>query len=382
MPLVAIYLQCGMAGSMKPLIITWQADTQTLVFTGALVVHQAARAARQATKMIRAAESVAAIDLTGVTTLDTVGALLVSQWVKDGARVAYANDTHRNTVEMIAALDADVPPKPEGPSGLAAQVIALGKWASFMGKEAREVLTFTGKAAVLLVRAFANPKRLRFPEIMSYIAQVGVHAMPIIGLIAFLIAIVLAYQAAEQLRPYGGEQFTVDLVAISIFREMGVLLTAIMVAGRSGSAFTAEIGVMKSREEVDALKVMGFDPFDMLVIPRLIAITIALPLLTFFANMMGLVGGYIISHTLIDISLERYLERVHYALDIDALLVGLLKAPFFAFFIGIVGCMHGLRVSGSAESIGRETTAAVVKSIFLVLVLDAFFSVFFQKVGL
>ena len=362
--------------------LSWDKSRATLRIEGALTVHDAAEALQQYKKLGIGKKAPTTIDLTKVTSLDTVGAMLIKDWRGEETEILCATDSQQSTLEMVAGLKTAPVKHPPVPRGIHAQIIALGKWASFVGQEARELVTFTGKSWVLLWRALLHPKRLRIPEIVHHIEQIGINAMPIIGLISFLIAIVLAYQSVAQLRPYGGEQFTVDLIALSILREMGVLLTAIMVAGRSGSAFTAEIGVMKVREEVDALQVMGFDPFDMLVIPRLIAITIALPLLNFFADMMGLVGGYIISSSLIDITLDRYLERVHYAVGGADFLAGMLKAPVFAFFIGLVGCMHGMRVGGSAESVGRETTASVVKSIFLVLVLDAFFSIFFQKVGI
>jgi phospholipid/cholesterol/gamma-HCH transport system permease protein len=199
---------------------------------------------------------------------------------------------------------------------------------------------------------------------------------------AVMIAIVIGYQGVAQLRPYGGEDFTINLVAVSVLREMGVLITAIMVAGRSGAAFTAEIGVMQTREEVDALKVMGIEPMQVLVVPRVIALVITLPLLALFADIMGLIGGAAISEFLLGVSPAQYLARLPHIVDGSDLFVGLFKAPVFAFFIAAVGCMHGLRVSGSAESVGRETTRAVVKSIFLVLVLDAVFSILFELLGL
>jgi phospholipid/cholesterol/gamma-HCH transport system permease protein len=167
-----------------------------------------------------------------------------------------------------------------------------------------------------------------------------------------------------------------------MLREMGVLITAIMVAGRSGSAFTAEIGVMMARDEVDALKVMGMDPMAVLVVPRLIGLVITLPLLTFFSDVMGLVGGSLISLALLDVSPLQYVDRVRHAVDVSDLFVGLIKAPIFGFLIAIIGCMHGLRVRGSAESVGKETTRAVVKAIFIVIVLDALFSILFEKLGL
>jgi len=206
--------------------------------------------------------------------------------------------------------------------------------------------------------------------------------MPIVALMAVMIAVVIGYQSVAQLRPYGGEDYTINLVAVSVLREMGVLITAIMVAGRSGSAFTAEIGVMQAREEIDALKLMGLEPMELLVVPRVIGLIITLPLLTFFADVMGLLGGAMISQSLLHVAPLQYLDRVRIAVDQSDLFVGLVKAPVFAFFIASVGCMHGLRVQGSAESVGRETTRAVVKAIFVVLVLDALFSVLFEKLGL
>ena len=222
----------------------------------------------------------------------------------------------------------------------------------------------------------------RFGSIVHHIEETGINAIPIIGLIAFLISVVLAYQGVAQLRPLGGEQYTVNLIAISVLREMGVLLTAIMVAGRSGSAFAAEIGVMKVREEVDALQVIGMNPFEVLVMPRILALVIVMPLLAFIADIMGLLGGAVTSWALLDMSLAPYLDRVQQVAHWQDYAVGIIKAPVFALLIGMTGCLHGMKVEGSAESVGRETTISVVKSIFLVLMADAVFSVFFEKVGL
>jgi phospholipid/cholesterol/gamma-HCH transport system permease protein len=323
-----------------------------------------------------------AIDISALETLDTSGAY----WLTDLARdipLAGASDEQRALLSLIANLQAAVPSAaPSRQPAFRAALIGIGKYMGNLSRESGRVITFMGQAVLALGAAIRRPHHLRMTSIVHHIEAIGIQALPIIGLIAFLIAIVLAYQGVAQLRPYGGEQFTVDLVAISILREMGVLLTAIMVAGRSGSAFTAEIGVMKANEEVDALKVMGIEPFEVLVVPRLIAIIIALPLLTFFANMLGIIGGYFITTALIDISLAEYLNRIHVSAQWHDFFVGMIKAPVFAFFIGLIGCMHGLRVTGSAESIGRETTTSVVKGIFIVLVLDAFFSILFQQVGI
>ena len=197
-----------------------------------------------------------------------------------------------------------------------------------------------------LGHAFLHPRELRFPAISRQVRETGVDALPIVGLLAVMISIVIAYQGVAQLRPYGGEDLTIDLVAVSVLREMGVLITAILVAGRSGSAFTAEMGVMKAREEIDALKVMGLDPMVLLVVPRIIALVITLPLLTFYADMMGWQAARSIVNALLGMSPKQYLDRVRQAVDGSDLFVGLFKAPVFAFVITVVSCMHGLRVKG------------------------------------
>ena len=261
-------------------------------------------------------------------------------------------------------------------------IIQLGKGADDAWRDALDVITFVGRAASAIGQALIHPRSLRLPSVSRQVAETGINALPIIGLMAVMISVVIGYQGVAQLRPYGGEDFTINLVAVSVLREMGVLITAIMVAGRSGSAFAAEIGVMKVREEIDALKVMGMEPMELLVVPRLIGLIITLPLLTFFSDVMGLLGGAMISQSLLHVSPLQYVDRVHHAVVDSDLFVGLVKAPIFAFIIGVIGCMHGLRVRGSAESVGRETTRAVVKSIFLVIVLDALFSILFEKLGL
>ncbi len=352
-------------------------DDNVLLLQGALDIAHLPDAQARFAELRARKTKIAGADLSGLERLDTAGALLLVRSLP-AVPVTYRDDAQRSLLEHIGALELGSLPPAQQPPLMVRQVAQVGRWVVAMRDESVRMLAFTGKALCHLARPWA----IRIGAVSQHLYQIGVLALPIIGLMAFLIAIVLAYQGVAQLRPYGGEQFTVNLVALSILREMGVLLTAIMVAGRSGSAFTAEIGVMKAREEVDALQVMGLDPFAMLVTPRLLAIIIALPLLTFYADMMGLLGGFLICHSLIDISAAQYIDRLHMAAQGDDLLVGLLKAPVFALFIGIVGCMHGLRVSGSAESIGAETTRSVVKSIFLVLVLDAFFSIFFEQVGL
>jgi phospholipid/cholesterol/gamma-HCH transport system permease protein len=200
-------------------------------------------------------------------------------------------------------------------------------------------------------------------------------------MISLLVGVVLAFQGADQLRRFGAQVFTINMVGISVLREMGILLTAIVVAGRSGSAFTAEIGAMQVNEEVDALRVTGLDPMEVLVVPRVLALMIALPLLTFFADIMGLLGGGLMSLVLLDISFGQYWRILNTAVSLNTFLVGIVKAPVFALLIALVGCFEGLRVSGSAESVGLLTTRSVVEGIFLVIIFDAFFSVLFSYLG-
>ena len=322
------------------------------------------------------------LDLKALSGLDTPGALFLCELREKGVELTGASAEHKALLDFIGGLELKPLPKvPETPRWREV-LIQLGKGADEAAHETYAVIAFLGRAASEIARAFAHPSRLRLPSISRHIAETGINALPIVGLMAVMISIVIAYQGVVQLRPYGGEDFTINLVAVSVLREMGVLITAIIVAGRSGSAFAAEIGVMKAREEIDALRVMGLEPMEMLVVPRLIALIITLPLLTFFSDIMGLAGGAVITQFLLDVSPLQYVDRVHTAVDWKDLFVGIVKAPVFAVVIGIIGCMHGLRVHGSAESVGRETTRAVVKAIFLVIVMDAFFSILFEKLGL
>jgi len=322
------------------------------------------------------------LDLSRLEGLDTPGALLLCRLRDQGVELTGVGREHQALLDLIGGLDLKPPPKSDPAAKWRQLVMRLGKGAETAWHDTLDIITFVGRASSLIGRALIQPGTLRLPSIARHISETGVHALPIVGLMAVMISIVVGYQSVAQLRPLGGEEFTVNLVAVSVLREMGVLITAILVAGRSGSAFTAEIGVMKMREEVDALEVMGVDPMQVLVVPRLIGLIIALPLLAFFADMMGLLGGAMISQWLLDISPLQYLERVRNAVDGWDLFVGLFKAPIFAFFIGVIGCMHGLRVTGSAESVGEETTRAVVRAIFLVIVLDALFSILFEQLGI
>ena len=322
------------------------------------------------------------VDLSAVTELDTAGAMLLCAWQEQGDTLVGLGADHRRLVKLIAGLDRAPPAAAPRTPGWRQFIVGLGRAGAATLHDLVDFIDFTGRAAASIGQLLLHPGGFRPAAISHHITETGVKALPIVGLLAVMISVVIAYQGVAQLRPYGGQDLTIDLVSVSVLREFAVLITAILVAGRSGAAFAAEIGVMQAGEEIDALKVMGLDPMQLLVAPRLIALIITLPLLTFFADVLGLLGGAVISHTLLDVSLTQYLPRVRDAVDSGDLFAGLIKAPIFAVIITVTGCMHGLRVKGSAESVGTETTRAVVKSIFLVIVLDALFSIFFERVGI
>ena len=355
-------------------------DGDQLALVGALDIGTLAEARNSLEKWSKHGPS-RSLDLAKLENLDTPGALFLCGLHDKGVELTGIRAEHRALLDLICGLDLKPLPRVKSVPRWRQIVIRLGKGAHDARHEAIDLITFVGRAASCTANALIHPSYLRPAAISRHVSETGIQALPIIGLMGVMMAVVIGYQGVAQLRPYGGEDFTINLVAVSVLREMAVLITAIMVAGRSGSSFTAEIGVMQTREEVDALKVMGIEPMQVLVVPRVIALVIALPLLTFFADIMGLVGGAAISEFLLDVSPTQYLTRLPHVVDGSDFFVGLFKAPIFAFFIATIGCMHGLRVSGSAESVGQETTRAVVKSIFLVLVLDAFFSILFEKLG-
>jgi phospholipid/cholesterol/gamma-HCH transport system permease protein len=349
---------------------------------GVLDLYHAEEAERLLKKALSG--SIAILDVSGLTKLDTVGALLLRaiQEKYKQIRIEHVKPEHAALFDLVSRVNMPRVAAEEKVPTWKRAILRVGKRSIDACKAGAEFVTFLGRSFMTLIKAFRSPKHLRIADIMHHIETTGIYAIPIISLMAFMIAVVLAYQGVAQLQPLGAESLTVNLVAISVLREMGVLLTAIMVAGRSGSSFTAEIGVMKVREEVDALQVIGINPYEVLVIPRMIALLITLPLLTFIADAMGLLGGGVMSFFLIDLPFATYMQRVRAVADGYDFAVGMIKAPVFAIVIAIVGCMHGMKVSGSAESVGTETTASVVKSIFLVLGADAIFSVIFEQIGI
>ena len=246
----------------------------------------------------------------------------------------------------------------------------------------RDFITFIGHLFSALFNVFSYPKSLRYKEIVYHIQQSGFNALIIIGLTSFLVGMVISYQGSVQLAKFGADMFIVDTVAISITRELGPMITAIVIAGRSGSAYTAEIGAMKITEEISAMRTMGFDPYAFLVLPRVIALMIALPLLIFFADVIGILGGMVASKMQLGISMTQFIDRLYEVLEIKHYILGMIKGPVFAFIIATVGCFRGFQVSDNTESIGLHTTASVVNAIFLVIAFDAIFSVLYTELGL
>ena len=261
-------------------------------------------------------------------------------------------------------------------------LVELGKTSVAIACLARDLVTFLGEATVGIFLSLLHPKRLRFTSIIAHMERFGVDAIPIIFVMSTALGLVLAYQGEEQLRQFGAEIYTINLVSISMLREVGILITAILVAGRTGSSIAAQIGIMKINQEIDALNTLGLNTMDVLIIPRILALIIIMPLLAFVSDIAGLVGGGIMVIFSLDVSPLLYVQRVGEAVTAGSFWVGILKAPLFGAVIGIVGCFEGMRVEGTAESVGFCTTRAVVEAIFLVTLTDAFLSVFFSAIGI
>jgi phospholipid/cholesterol/gamma-HCH transport system permease protein len=275
------------------------------------------------------------------------------------------------------------PPRPtDTRSRLQRFLEGLGRWSIDLAHNARGFLDFYGRIFAVLGTVFQRPKALRVGSIVRFVFETGITAVPIVALIAFLISVIVAYLGAQQLTKFGADIFVVDLVTVAVLRELGVLLTAIIVAGRSGSAFAAEIGVMQINEETDALRAMGMNPVELLTVPRILGLMIALPLLTVVADAMGLAGGALLSLTQLNIPWAQFTIRMRESIAPTTFWVGIIKAPVFAFLIAMVGTYRGMQVRSSARELGRLTTMAVVQAIFLVILADALFAILFVKLDI
>jgi phospholipid/cholesterol/gamma-HCH transport system permease protein len=325
------------------------------------------------------------IDLARVERLDTLGA-----WVLDrtrhelganGLSVDFINASSEQRILLNEVAYRGFQEQPTtSHSRFVDFLVDVGRSVAGAGRDFIGGIGFLGEMVSALLRMLARPTRFRGTAIVNQLEQVAYRGVPIIVLISFLVGCIVAQQGIFQLVRFGATPFVIDLTSILILRELAVLLTSIMVAGRSGSAFTAEIGSMKMREEIDALRVMGLDPMEVLIIPRILALVIGLPLLTFISSIAALTGGGITAWLYGDISPDVFLSRLRGAVGMNTFLVGLIKAPFMALVIGIIACIEGLAVQGSAESLGRNVTSSVVKAIFMVIVLDGLFAMFFAAI--
>jgi phospholipid/cholesterol/gamma-HCH transport system permease protein len=368
---------------------TWESDgRQVIAPVGRWAVGGLFAVEKEIRAMAAAAAGPILIDLAKVDVLDTAGAWTIYRTARDleargvAVDLAGVNAAQAAMIEAVRAAETEVEPDEPTGNSFVNMVEHVGRGAVDIWRETADLLGFFGLILVTAARALARPHKLRTTSLFYHMEEVGLNAIPIVGLMSFLIGIVLAFQGASQLQRFGAEVFVVNLVAVSVLREIGVLMTAIIVAGRSGSAFTAQIGSMKVNEEVDAMQTLGLDPIEVLVLPRLFALALTLPLLAFFADIMGLVGGGLMAWIALDISPATFIERLRDAVSMWSFWVGIIKAPFFAFMIAMIGCYEGFQVTGSATSVGQRTTRAVVEAIFLVIVIDAAFSIFFQVVGI
>ncbi len=378
---------------MNPLSVTPAAVDQPtpgeLVFSGSWTVWGIGAIGQQLDGLSTSGNPKLIVDGTRIDALDTGGALLLQKLLKrlssdglsltiSGLRVQF-----ENLLEVSAREAEDQTTRQSGVLATPAFWLEnLGRSAKSTSDQIVALLSFVGECAVGFAVSVAHPARIRWRPILFNIRSAGFDALPIVGLLSFLLGIVVAYQGADQLRQYGANIYVADLVGLSMLREFAPLITAIIIAGRSGSAYAAQIGTMSVTEEIDAMRTLGIVPMDLLVLPKIVALLVALPLLTVFADVLGVFGGMIMSRAQLGVGFGEFLDRFGKAVSVTAYLVGICKAPVFAAIIAVVGCFQGFRTKGGADSVGRQTTRSVVQSIFLVIVADALFSVAFSALDL
>jgi phospholipid/cholesterol/gamma-HCH transport system permease protein len=329
-----------------------------------------------------------AIDVARIDRLDTFGAWLLERamrtWTTQGCetRLIGLRDDYRGLFEKVHAGTHKLTPEPPKQNSIIATLESVGRNMAGAGGDFVMLAQMIGALMVAAKRVAVRPWTFRLTSMINHLERVCWHAVPIILLITLLIGAILAQQGIFHFRKFGADIYVIDMVGVLVLREVGVLIVCIMVAGRSGSSYTAELGAMKMREEVDALRTMGFDPVEVLILPRIVALVIAVPILTFLGSMAALYGGGVVAWAYGGIEPPVFLSRLQEAITVETFEVGILKAPFMALVIGVVACVEGLQVQGSAESLGEQTTNSVVKSIFLVIVLDGMFAMFFASIGM
>ena len=358
---------------------TFSTDRDTVRFTGSLSLAKIG----DLPERLRAFDgTIARVDLSEIERIDTVGAWLIHRFAAEHDAAVVGLDTDgEHLLAQVASADQPVAMRPAHVGSFIRVVGEIGAAVEQTGRTIYGLLGFLGATLIAFWHVATHPKRFRFNAVVQRFEVVGVSALAIVGLMSFLIGIVIAQQGAVQLRQFGAEFLTINLVGRITLRELGVLMTAIMVAGRSGSAFAAQIGTMKLTEEIDAMRTIGVSPMEALVLPRVLASVIMMPLLGMYASLWAIFGGGLLCWITLDIPPVTFIQRLREVVPITDLYVGLVKAPVFGLIIAVAGCFQGMLVEGDAEQVGTRTTAAVVQAIFLVIVLDAFFAVFFTSIG-
>lgn len=360
-----------------------------LAIGGSWTIAESARLDRELAGLTLGGYGDIAIDASKISHLDSTGAwlLLRTRRALEAAGTKISGFSLPELYEpLLKNLDQErkvEPSRSRIPPGFRGRLYRIGRAVTHAYRQAVSLLGYLGRVTVETAEAIAKPKhKFRVAAMFHQLEETGINALPIVGLLAFLIGVVLAYQGADQLKRFGAEIFTINLLGVGVLREIGGLITAIIVAGRSGSAFTAHIGTMRVNEEIDAMQTMGLNTVDTLVMPRIVGLVIALPLLTFYADVMGLIGGAMMCYFQLGITIPVFLRQLNDAVSVNTLMVGLIKAPVFAFVIALVGCYEGFQVERNAASVGQLTTRSVVEGIFMVIVLDAAFSVMFSVLGI
>jgi phospholipid/cholesterol/gamma-HCH transport system permease protein len=361
-----------------------RSGTPVLEVGGTWTVFSMRGLGRQAEQARRAARGRGprTVDASNVKRLDTAGALEILQLANATAETEVkAADENQAELFKVVQTNMCVAPPARHENWLVHLFEEVGHDLVDLFTQFVNLCAFSGEILVIVVEAFVQPRRFRIGVVVRQMLEVWIKALVIVGVLCFLIGVVIAYQGVQQLRQFGAEIFTVEAVGIGMFRELGVLLTAIIVAGRSGSAFTAQIGTMQVNQEVDAMRTIGLNPIEWLVLPRILALAFSMPLLAFWGDMTGVLGGAVACTIYLDFTFVQFFDRMRDTVGIWSFYTGMIKAPVFGFVIAAIGCFEGLQVSGSAESVGQLTTRSVVESIFCVIVLDAVFSIIFLLAG-
>ena len=377
---------------MIPTVVTPAAITRTtpqgLALSGSWTARGIGRLTGELDALSAPAGSVWIIDASGIEAFDMVGAWVVQKLLhrlrgdSAGVELRQLRPEFARLLDVLDQdLDAGQPPIP-APAPVLSHLASLGRGTASALEQGCALLAFIGECTLALGGWLAHPTRIRWRPILYNIRSAGFDALPIVGLLSFLLGIVVAYQGANQLRQYGANIFVADLIGLSMLREFAPLITAIIVAGRSGSAYAAQIGTMAVTEEIDAMRTIGIPPLDMLVLPKVLALLVALPLLTIFADLLGVLGGMLMARVQLAVGAAEFLDRFVKTVSVTDLMLGIGKAPVFAAIIVTIGCFQGFRTRGGADSVGRQTTRSVVHAIFLVIVADALFSVAFSALDL